>query len=326
MFEPYTIGFAEDFNRYVQEIGKLENVKTQGGYTCYWAENEGISLKVPRDKIVVDVGCSFGLQHVLYQKHKGWIGIQKFKEGVNCDDGFKPNFKIFTNNARIIEGYFRDVWQQIGINEQNKNDYFGISYSSLWNDPSENKLDIEIFKRLFPKNYYVYSSTNSEKVYFTNQPYVSESEVPHFHRQIILDELKKFQWDSLLEVGCGVGTNFYYLQREFPEAKLHGIDIQNGLIDIARHDYPDIDIDIGNGIGLGFETKSIDVVLYDATLMYFKEEHADMALKEAERVVKKAIILCDQKYFDKIKDPDAKIPIKGWDVAWDKGFIVVKYL
>ncbi len=154
MFEDYTESFRDDFERYIKWINDQEDVMTDKGYTCYVQDNLKIAGMIPKDKIVVDVGCSFGLQHVLYKDHKGWIGIQKFKEGFNCTEGFKPIFKTFTNNARIIEGMLKDVYQQIGITEKNKDQYFGVANHSLWHDPSVNKEDIDIFKRLFPQNYY----------------------------------------------------------------------------------------------------------------------------------------------------------------------------
>ena len=169
MYEDYTKGFKRKFQAYVKQIEGLKNVKTDGGYTCYWAENEGIALKIPRDKIVVDVGCSFGLQHILYKNHREWIGIQKFKEGLNCDNGFRPEYKIFTKNAKIIDGYAKDILPTLGITKENQDQYFGLASHSLWHDEKANKKDIEIFKRSFPVNYYA-TDEKGQQIIYNNMP------------------------------------------------------------------------------------------------------------------------------------------------------------
>ena len=146
--------FEEDFKSYIKEIIKMDGVKREDGYTCYVKENLRIVHLIPKNKIVVDVGCSFGLQHILYKDHKQYIGIQEFKGGINCEPGYKPIFKVFTKNAQIIRGMFKDAVRMLGITEENKDDYFGIANHSLWHDESANKQDIIDFKRSFPKNYY----------------------------------------------------------------------------------------------------------------------------------------------------------------------------
>ena len=154
-FKEYTKEFKDEFEEYLNEIFQDEGVKRDGGYVCYLEDNIKIVEMIPKDKIVVDVGCSFGLQHILYKDHKKYIGIQKFKEGINADKGYNPNFKVFTKNAEIIEGFFKDVSAiEIGWNVENKDQFFGIANHSIFNDLESNKEDIEIFKRLFPQNYY----------------------------------------------------------------------------------------------------------------------------------------------------------------------------
>ncbi|HDY66396.1 MAG TPA: hypothetical protein ENH85_01245 [Candidatus Scalindua sp.] len=164
-FSCYAKGFKKEFDNYILEIIKGTGVKAEDGYACYVKDNIKISKLIPKNKIVVDVGCSFGLQHILYKNHKKYIGIQKFKDGLNCDSGYKPKFKIFTKNAQIIEGFFKDVYKQLRITEENKDDFFGIANHSLWHDEKENNEDIETFKRSFPKNYYATDFAGKEIKY-----------------------------------------------------------------------------------------------------------------------------------------------------------------
>jgi hypothetical protein len=148
---------------YLDYIYKLENVLTTYGYVCYFKDYIEIANLIPKDKIVVDVGCGFGVQQVLFRDHKGYIGIQKFKEGRNCDPGALVDLKSLTDNATLMQGLLCDIWDKIGITEENKNQYFGIANHSLWHDPSDNAKDIEIFKSLFPTNYYATNETERIK-------------------------------------------------------------------------------------------------------------------------------------------------------------------
>jgi len=143
---------AEGLMLYLAGILNNPNVRTDGWQIGYFKDNIDIAKLIPKDKIVVDIGCGFGFQHILYENHKQWIGVQAFREGGNIKAGEKINLKIFTSNAKIIQGDFKDVWQQIGITEENKDNYFGIAHHSLWHDNERNKEDIKIFNKLFPKN------------------------------------------------------------------------------------------------------------------------------------------------------------------------------
>jgi len=167
MLSPYVGEKRDEFDEYVNEIIGMGGVQKEDGYTCYVKDNIKIAKLVPKDKIVVDVGCSFGLQQVLYQDHKKYIGIQEFKGGLNCEAEFQLRFspKIFTKNAKIIKGMFKDVYKELGITDNNKDQYFGIANHSLWHDEKANKEDIEIFKRSFPQNYYATDEVNKQIEY-----------------------------------------------------------------------------------------------------------------------------------------------------------------
>jgi hypothetical protein len=148
------LGKETEVKEYTDWIDSLDNVEKNGGYLCYWEDNEKIADTIPKDKIVIDVGCSFGLRHILYKDHKMYIGVQKFVDGHNCRGGFKPKFRTFTNNSIILDGNFSDIAPILEPFIKGREDeFFGIAYSSLWNDKTRNEEDIEWFRRLFPKNY-----------------------------------------------------------------------------------------------------------------------------------------------------------------------------
>ena len=140
---------------YLDYIYGQTDVHLSYGYVCYYKDYIKIAREIPKDKIIVDVGCSFGLQQLLFKEHKRYIGIQKFKEGINAGAEYKANFSILTDNAEIIQKRFKDITaEELGWNTENQDQFFGIANHSLWHDITDNKEDIELFKRLFPKNHY----------------------------------------------------------------------------------------------------------------------------------------------------------------------------
>lgn len=138
-------GFEEWFYRIIHNE-KLNTYEKQLGY---FKENVEIAKMIPKDKIVIDVGCGFGFQHILYKDHKGWIGIQKFRE--NNING-EIELKVFTDNARIIQDEFKNIGRELVKGDKDK--YFGIANHSLWHDAGRNNEDIKLFKELFPNNHY----------------------------------------------------------------------------------------------------------------------------------------------------------------------------
>ena len=137
----------ERFEKYTEEIIVNEDVRTEGWQLGYMTENIKIAEMIPKDKIVIDVGCGFGFQHILFKDHKKYIGIQAFRIGKNKFSDKPIELKVFTDNATIIQKEFKDISAvEIGWNVENKNDFFGIANHSLWHDPSENAEDIQIFK------------------------------------------------------------------------------------------------------------------------------------------------------------------------------------
>ncbi len=58
---------------------------------------------------------------------------------------------------------------------------------------------------------------------------------------LILEELKKIQFHSLVDIGCGDGRLLHELHRVYPDQKLCGIDNSERAIGLARAFNPDLD-------------------------------------------------------------------------------------
>ena len=116
----------------------------------------------------------------------------------------------------------------------------------------------------------------------------------HEHRKLIVDELKKLSFDSLLEVGCNCGPNLEVVRRNFPHAELAGVDVNERSVLEAQTWFPGVRW--GYAQELNFPDKSHDVVLSDAVLMYVPPEEIGKVMDEIVRVAKKAVILIE--WFD----------------------------
>ena len=112
----------------------------------------------------------------------------------------------------------------------------------------------------------------------------------HPHRQMIVDALRGFQFDSVLEVGCAAGANLFRIHREFPKVRLSGTDVNAHAIDVARH-FLTGDLRVGTLAQAAFPDQCADVVLTDMVLIYVTE--IDKTLAEIRRLARKHIVLCE---------------------------------
>lgn len=60
-------------------------------------------------------------------------------------------------------------------------------------------------------------------------------------RRLLLSELAKLSFDSVLDVGCGPGLLLEEIKSNFPHAKLHGSDFSELAIEIAKENVPEGD-------------------------------------------------------------------------------------
>ena len=162
------MGKFEEAKEYYDYIFSNNNITLSDGHLCYWEDYFKIVELIPKDKIVIDVGCSFGLQHVLFKDHKMYIGVQKFRDGSNCYGNCNPYFRTFFDNAIILGGEFKELASLLEpLIRGNEDKFFGIANHSLWHDPAKNEDDIKWFKKLFPVNYHVTDNENKLVKYET---------------------------------------------------------------------------------------------------------------------------------------------------------------
>lgn len=123
----------------------------------------------------------------------------------------------------------------------------------------------------------------------------------HSHRDYLIKLLKTCRFSSILEIGCGCGSNLYRIKKEFPNVRVAGCDINEDAIRIAIKKFknefsPDkfekktidgtseIDLRVGEVSAIPFNGRSFDIILTDAMLIYVTPDKMARALREIRRV------------------------------------------
>ena len=116
----------------------------------------------------------------------------------------------------------------------------------------------------------------------------------HPHRDLIIEGLKRFNFGSVYEIGCGAGANLYRIHQAFPHTQFGGMDINTEAIMFAKQALPLAQIlDVGVADNIFFSDKSIDVVLTDAAIIYIGKDKIDKVMKEISRIARNGVVLCE---------------------------------
>jgi len=110
------------------------------------------------------------------------------------------------------------------------------------------------------------------------------------HREFLIENLKRMEFESLLEIGCGRGEHLTNIESAFPKKRLVGIDIDKNKIESAKVCLKNTQLFVKDLLELPFEDKSFDIVLSSAVLFYITPENIRKALSEMIRVGKNQLI------------------------------------
>ena len=92
---------------------------------------------------------------------------------------------------------------------------------------------------------------------------------------------------SILEIGCGTGIDL----RLFSDSlQLHGIDLNDHALEIARKQLPNVNFQKGDITKLPFEDSSIDFVFTHGLMNYLDDDVLEKGIAEMFRISKKWII------------------------------------
>jgi SAM-dependent methyltransferase len=94
---------------------------------------------------------------------------------------------------------------------------------------------------------------------------------------------------SVLDAPCGRGRLLKAVRVALPEAELHGIDVNEAMIERTRRECPDVHAHVGSVYALSFPDRRFDAVLCHESFMHFEEPRR--ALAELARVARRRLYL-----------------------------------
>lgn len=139
----------------------------------------------------------------------------------------------------------------------------------------------------------------------------------HPHRMEIIDELKTLRFGSILELGCASGPNLVLIQKMFPKVQVGGVDINEQAINTAKKYLASTSVlEVGPIDNLFFSTKSGDIILTDASLIYIGHDKIDRVMQEIKRVGRNRLIMVE---FHSVN------PLKRWALKLASGYNAYDY-
>jgi SAM-dependent methyltransferase len=102
----------------------------------------------------------------------------------------------------------------------------------------------------------------------------------------VADAARLRSGERVLDVVCGTGAlTRAVAARVGPKGSAIGLDVNDGMLAVARRKAPQLDWRLGRAEALGFETESFDAVVSQFGLMFFEDRRA--ALAEMLRVLRR---------------------------------------
>jgi ubiquinone/menaquinone biosynthesis C-methylase UbiE/uncharacterized protein YbaR (Trm112 family) len=114
-----------------------------------------------------------------------------------------------------------------------------------------------------------------------------------FFQNIVINELKKLEFNSIFEAGCGFGWNIKRFKQEFPKAKVGGLDFSHTQLFNAKNNYiknDEIILTEGDITRMPFQDNAFDVGFSLGVFMNINKSKIDRAIDEMIRVCKKYIV------------------------------------
>ncbi len=136
----------------------------------------------------------------------------------------------------------------------------------------------------------------------------NESKYNEEFSKFIRDLATSLRANNVLEVGCNSGNDLRSFPKDFD---VHGVDLNDHALDIAKKKLPSFKFQNGSIIDLPYEDSSIDFVFTHYVLNYISENEIDKAINELYRVSKKYILNCE--LYD-----ENESPIDGNSKLWKR--------
>src|SRR5438270_10582531 len=122
-------------------------------------------------------------------------------------------------------------------------------------------------------------TTNLEK--HTTQNPINRFFLNNF-RNLLLEQIKQFHPDSILDVGAGEGFTLEALRKQKAAKKLEGIEYMDQAIKLGKKLHPQVVIRKGTIYNLPYKSDSFDIIICTEVMEHL--EDPDKALEEMKRV------------------------------------------
>lgn len=114
------------------------------------------------------------------------------------------------------------------------------------------------------------------------------NQVEQFHwwwagrQKLVLDLLSSEEPKKILDIGCGTGETISFLQKQFPDANIQGVDLSPEAVKFTKS--RGHQATISSATKLPFPDKTFDAVLLLDVIEHIKDD--TNTIKEAKRVIK----------------------------------------
>lgn len=147
------------------------------------------------------------------------------------------------------------------------------------------------YVRNFLKNTKAHQKYWSERKIDWNEAYLSTWNHPH--RYMLAAVLKTFQWQSLMEIGCGGGANLANFVQTHPGKQLGGSDVSADAIAACQKAFQGAFFKHCPADNVMMSDNSCDVVLSDMLLIYINPREIDKVVGEMKRIARQRLVLCE---------------------------------
>ena len=119
----------------------------------------------------------------------------------------------------------------------------------------------------------------------------NESRYNEEFAKFVSELVRGLRCTNVLEIGCGTGIDLTLLAST---DKIHGIDLNERALAIARDKLPAVDFRKGGIIELPFEDSSIDFIFTHGLMNYLDDAIVEQGVVEMYRVSKRYIMNCEK--------------------------------
>ena len=90
---------------------------------------------------------------------------------------------------------------------------------------------------------------------------------------------------NILDVGCGIGNSTERLQKQFPKARISGLDLSPQMLEAAKERYPGFNFVCGDAEKLldYFSPATFDLIIYPASLFLLPQQ--EESLRQAQELL-----------------------------------------